>query len=131
MVTAPTVIFMVVVPGASLLTVFMVVRPIISMAATVVARIMPLAFTPVAFFPLPTLPITTPVVVPVSIPAPTNDDSGWRLDIHLLGRSVDRLGCIDSTGDFNVYSNIDVGEGDGRYAYAETGNQCHCEAAAA
>ena len=114
MVTAPAVIFMVVVPVASLFTVFTVVAPIISMAAAVVARVMPFAFTPVAFFPLPTLPITTPVVVPVSIPARTNNESGWRLDIHLLGRSVDRLRCVDSTGDFHVYSNIDVCEGDGR-----------------
>jgi hypothetical protein len=131
MVTAPAVIFMAVMPTASLLTELVVVAQIISIAAAVVARVMPFAFASVALFPLPTLPITTPVVVPVSIPAPTNDDSGWRLDIHLLRRSVHRLRCIDSTGDSNVYSNIDVGEDDGRYAYAETGNQCHCEAAAA
>ena len=114
MVTSPAVIFIVVVPVASLLTVFMVVAPIISMAAAIVARVMPFAFTPVAFFPLPTLPITTPVVVPVSIPARANANGGWRLDIHLLGRSVDRLGCIDSTRNSNVYSNIDVCERDGR-----------------
>jgi hypothetical protein len=123
--------FMVVVPVASVLAALMFVVPITSRVAAVVARVMPFAFTPVAFFPLPTLPITTPVIVPVSIPARTNDDSGWRLNIHLLGRSVDRLRCIYSTGDSNVYSNIDVCEGDGRYAYAETRNQCHCEPAAA
>jgi len=114
MVTAPAVIFMVVVPVASVLAALMFVVPITSRVAAVVACVMPFAFTPVAFFPLPTLPITTPVVVPVSIPARTNNDSGWRLDIHLLGWSVDRLRCVDSTGDFNVYSNIDVCEGDGR-----------------
>jgi len=131
MVTSPTVVFMVVVPVASLLAALMVVAPIIARPAAIVSCVMPFPFAPVAFFPLPTLPITTPVIVPVTIPARTNDNSGRRLDVHLLGRSVDRLWCIDSTGDSNVYSNIDVCEGDGRYAYAETGNQCHCESAAA
>lgn len=119
MVTPSTAIFMIVVPVTSLFAALMVVASIISRAAAIVSRIMPIPFAPVAFFPLPmlplpTLPITTPVVVPVSVPARTNDDSGRRLDIHLLGRSVDRLGCIDSTGDSNVYSNIDMCDGDGR-----------------
>jgi hypothetical protein len=131
MVTSPTVVFMVVVPVTSLLAALMVVAPIISRPAAIVSCVLPLPFASVAFFPLSTLPITTPVIVPVTIPARTNDNSGRRLDVDLLGRSVDRLGCIDSTGDSNVYSNIDVCEGDGRYAYAEAGNQCHCEPAAA
>jgi hypothetical protein len=131
MVTSLAVMFMVVVPVASLLAALMVVAPITSRVAAVVARVMPFAFTPVVFFPLLTLPITTPVIVPVTIPARSNDNSGRRFNIHLWGRSVNRLGCIDSTRDSNVYSNIDVCEGDGRYAYAETGNQCHCESAAA
>jgi hypothetical protein len=131
MVTSLTVLFMVVVPVASLLAALMFVAPITSRVAAVVARVMPFAFTPVAFFPLLMLPITTPVIVPVTIPARTDDNSGGRLDIHLLGRSVDRLGCIHSTGDSNVYSNIDVCEDDGRYAYAEAGNQRHREPATA
>jgi hypothetical protein len=131
MVTSPTVVFMVVVPVTSLLAALMVVAPIISRPAAIVSCVMPFPRAPVAFFPLSTLPITTPVIVPVTIPARTNDNSGRGLDVQLLGRSVDWLGCIDSTGDSNVYSNIDVCEGQGRYAYAETGNQCHCEPAAA
>jgi hypothetical protein len=131
MVTSPTVVFMVVVPVASLLAALMVVAPIIARPAAIVSCVMPFPFAPVVFFPLPTLPITTPVIVPVTIPARTNDNSGRRLDIHLWGRSVDRLGRIDSTGDSNVYSNIDVCEGDGRYAYAKAGYQCRCESAAA
>jgi hypothetical protein len=131
MVTSLAVMLMVVVPVASVLAALMFVVPFTSMVAAVVTRVMPFAFTAVAFFPFLTLPITTPVIVPVTIPARTNDNSGRRLDIHLLGRSVDRLRCIHSTGDSNVYSNIDVCEGDGRYAYAETGNRCHCEPAAA
>jgi len=114
MITSPVVIFMVVVSITSLFAALMVVAPIISRAAAIVSRVMPFPFTPVAFLPLPTLPITSPVVVPVSIPARINDNSGRRLDIHLLGRSVDRLRCVDSTGDFNAYSNIDMCEGDGR-----------------
>ena len=131
MVTSPTVVFMVVAPVTSVLAALMVVAPIISRPAAIVSCVMPFPFAPVVFFPLPTLPITTPVIVPVTIPARTNDNSGRRLDVDLLGRSVDRLGCIDSTGNSNVYSNIDVCEGDGRYAYAEAGNQCHCESAVA
>jgi hypothetical protein len=131
MVTSPTVVFMVVVPVASLLAALMVVAPIIARPAAIVSCVMPFPFAPVVFFPLPTLPITTPVIVPVTIPARTNDNSGRRLDIHLWGWSVDRLGRIDSTGDSNVYSNIDVCEGDGRYAYAKAGYQCRCESAAA
>jgi hypothetical protein len=131
MVTSPTIVFMVVVTVALLLAALMVVTPIISMPAAVVACVMPFAFTPMTLFPLSMLPITMPVIVPVTIPARTNENRGRRLDIHLLGRSVDRLRCIDSTGDSNIYSNIDVCEGDGRYAYAEAGNHCHCEPAAA
>ena len=114
MITSPVVIFVVIVPVTSLLAALMVVAPIISMPAAIVSCVMPFPFAPVAFFPLPTLPITPPVVVPVSIPARTNDYCGRRLDVHLLGHSVDRLRCVDNTGDFNVYSNIDACEGDGR-----------------
>src|ERR1700736_5789856 len=118
-------------PVASLLAALMVVAPIISRPAAIVSCGMPFPFPPGVFLPLPTLPITTPVIVPVTIPARTSDNSSRWLDIHLWGRSVDRLGRIDSTGDSNVYSNIDVCEGDGRCAYAEAGDQCHCESAAA
>src|ERR1700674_4985428 len=103
MVTPPTVIFMVVVPVTSLLAALTVVAPIISRAAAIVSCVMPFPFAPMAFFPRPALPITTPVVVPGAIRARTNDNSGRGLDIHLLGYSVDWLGCIDSTGHSNVY----------------------------
>jgi hypothetical protein len=114
MVTAPIVIFMVVAPVTSLLGALVVVSPIISRSAAIVSCVMPFPVVPVAFFPLSALPITTPVVVPVAIPARTNDNSGLGLDIHLLGRGVDWLRCVDDTGDFDVYANIDVGESNGR-----------------
>ena len=126
-----TAVLMAVVPVALVGTAFMAVTPIIWRPASIGSCVMPFPFIPVAVFPLLTLPITMPVIVPVTIPARSNDNSGRRFNIHLWGRSVNRLGCIDSTRDSNVYSNIDVCEGDGRYAYAEAGNQCHCESAVA
>src|ERR1700731_3802430 len=92
MVTLPTVVFMVVVPVASLLTALMVVAPIIARPAAIVSCVMPFPFAPVVFFPLPTLPITTPVIVPVTIPARTNDNSGRRLDtLNVAGLRADAL----------------------------------------
>ena len=115
---------MVVVPVPSL-TVAMVVAPTASRVTVIGSRVMPFPFTSMALLPLPALPIAMSIVVPVVIPARANDHSGRRLDIHRRRRSVDRLGCIHDTGDANVYSNIDVCEGDGRCAYAEAGKQCH------
>jgi hypothetical protein len=97
---------------------FMVVVPVASRPATIVVRVMPFPLTSVALFPLSTLPVTMPVIVPVTVPARTNDDNTGRFGIR-------------RTGDANVYSNIDVCEGDGRYAYAEAGNQCHRDPATA
>jgi hypothetical protein len=131
MVTSPAVILMVTVPVVLRPTVLMVVVPLTSRPAAVVACIMPFAIASMTLFPLSMFPITMPVIVPVTIPARTNENSGRRLDIHLRGGSVDRLRRIDNTGDSDVYSNIDVCEGERRYAYAETGNQCHGEPAIA
>jgi hypothetical protein len=118
MVTPPAVIFVVVVPVAS--------RPV-----AMVPSIVPLPFIVMTFFPLSTLPVTVSVIVPVAIPTRTNDNSGRRFHIHRWRRSVDRLGRKHSTGDANVYSNIDVREGDRRYAYAEACNQRHRQPATA
>jgi hypothetical protein len=107
-VTPTAVMFMVVVPVTSRSAAFMVMAPITSRPAAIVTRVMPLPFTPMALFPLPTLPITMPVIVPVTVPARSDDNNTWRFGIHRWGRSVDRLGRIHSTGDANVYSNIDV-----------------------
>jgi hypothetical protein len=129
MVTPPAAVSMVVVPVTSRPAV-MVVAPITSRAAAIVSRVMPLTFTPMAVFPFPPLPITTPVIVPVAIPARANDDSR-RLDINRRRRRIDRLGCIYDTGDADVDSNIDVCEGDGGCAYTEAGNQRHGNVATA
>jgi hypothetical protein len=131
MVTSPAVIFMVTVPVALRPTMLMVVVPMTSRPAPVVACVMPFAVTPMTLFPLPMFPITMPVIVPVAIPARTDENRGRRLDIHLRGRSVDRLRSVDNAGDSDVHPNIDVREGDGRYADAEAGNQCHREPAVA
>ncbi len=131
MVTSPAVILMVTVPVVVRSTVLMVVVPLTSRTAAVVACIMPFAVTSMMLVPLAMFPIAMPVIVSITMPARTNENSGRRLDVHLRGRSVDRLRRIDNTGDSDVYSNIDVCEGEGRYAYAETGNQCHDEPAVA
>jgi hypothetical protein len=109
----------------SLLAVLVVVAPI-TLRAAIVSGVMPFPFMPMTLLPLTMLPIAMPVIVPFTIPARANDNSGRRLDIHLLGLDVDRLRRIDSTRDSNIYSNIDVCKSAGRYPCAETGNQRHC-----
>jgi len=131
MVTSPTVILMATVPVALRSAVLMVVVPLTSRPTVVVACVMPFAVTPMTLFPLLMFPITMPVIVPVAIPARVDENSGRRLDIHLRGRCVDRLRSIDNARDSDVHPNIDVCEGDGRYADAEAGNQCHRESAVA
>jgi len=130
MVAPPSLILMVVTPVASL-TVATVLAPVTSRAAAIVACVMPFPFTSMTLLPFSALPIATPIVVPVAIPARANDHSGRRFDIHRRRRSVDRLWCIRDTGDADAYSNIDVRQGDRGYAYADAGNQRHREPAIA
>jgi hypothetical protein len=108
MVTSTPVIFVVVMPvaprPAALMVVAVTLRPV-----AIGARVMPFSFTAMALFPLSTRPITMPVIVPVAVPARTNNNDTRRFGIHRRGRSVDRL---RRTGDANVYSDIDVCEGD-------------------
>jgi hypothetical protein len=82
-----------------------------------------------ALLPLTTLPVAMAIVVPVVIPARTNDNSGRWFNVHRRRRSVDRLGRIHGPRDTNVDTNINVRECGSRYADAEAGDQCHCETA--
>jgi hypothetical protein len=129
-VMSPAVISLVAVPVTSRPAV-MVVAPTASRVTVIGSRVMPFPFTSMALFPLPALPIAMSIVVPVAIPARTNDHSGRRLDIHRRRRSIYRLGRIHGARDANVYSDIDVCESDGRCAYAKASNQCHREPATA
>jgi hypothetical protein len=89
---------MVVVPVASRAAAVMVVAPITPRSAAIVSRVMPFPVAAVTLFPLPALPIAMPVIVPVAIPARTDDNNTWRY-------------CIHGTRDADVYSNINVSEG--------------------
>ena len=105
---------MVVVPVASRATAVALMPPVAMISLIAVPTIMPvpgvmpLPFIVMAPLPLPTPPITMSVIVPVAIPAWTNDDNTRRFCINGRGRRIDRRRCVLSTGDANVYSNIDM-----------------------
>ena len=120
---------MVVVPVASRATAVAVMPPVATMSLVPLPGVVPLPFIVMVLFPFPALPIAMPVVVPVAIPARTNDNRSGRFDIYRRW-SIDWLGCIHGTGDANVDSNIDMREGDRRYANAQAGDDCHCRPAA-
>ncbi|ANB77348.1 hypothetical protein AYM40_35320 [Paraburkholderia phytofirmans OLGA172] len=118
------------VPAISRATAVVVMAPVTTTPIVMVPSIVPLPFIMMVLFPLPTVPITMPVVIAVSIPSRTDDNSSRRFDVHRWRRCVDRLGCIRDTRDANVDSNIDMRESDGRYANAKAGDECHREPAA-
>jgi hypothetical protein len=110
-------------------TAVVVMARVTAMPIVMVPGIVPLPFIVMALLPLLTLPVTMAIVVPVAIPARTNDDSGRRFDIYRSRRSVDRLGRVRDTRNANIDTDIDVRECGGRYGDTKTGDQCHREAA--
>ena len=121
-------ISMVVVPVASRASALAVMPPVATMSIVPLPGVVPLPFIVMVLFPFPALPIAMPVVVPVAIPARTNDNRSGRFDIYRRW-SIDWLGCIHGTGDANTDSDVDMREGDRRYAKAEAGDECHREPA--
>jgi hypothetical protein len=112
MVTSSTVVIMVGVPVASPLAAFMVVAPIAARPVAIVSRIVPFPFAPVALFPLPALPISTPVIVPIAIPTRVNNNGTRSFNICGRGLNVDGRGCINGAGNANVHADIDMCKGD-------------------
>jgi hypothetical protein len=110
-------------------TAVVVTTPVTAMPIVMVPSIAPLPFIAMALLPLTTLPVATAVVVPVTIPARTNDNGGRWFNVHRRRRSVDRLGRIHDTRDTNVDTNINVRECGSGYTDAEAGDQCHGETA--
>jgi hypothetical protein len=111
------------VPVTSRATAVVVVAPVTAMSIVMGPGIVPLSFIAMALLPLPTLPVAMTIVVPVAIPARTNDDSGRRFDIHRSRRSVRDI------GDADVHADIDVRERGRTYADTKGGDQCHRETA--
>jgi hypothetical protein len=117
------------VPVTSRATAVVVMAPVTTMPIIVVPGVAPLPFFVMALLPLTTLPVTMAIVVPVAIPARTNDNGGRWFHVHRRRRSVDRLGRVHDTRDTNVDTDINVRECGSGYTDAEAGDQCHCETA--
>jgi hypothetical protein len=69
------------------------------------------------------------IVIPVAIPARTNDDSGKRFDIYRTRSSVDRPGRLRDTANAYAHPDIDVRKCGGTSADTKGGDQCHRETA--
>jgi len=119
----------VVAPVASRATAVAVTTPVATMSVVPIPGVVPLSFVVMALFPFPAFPIALPVIVPVAIPAWTNDNGSGRRDNYRRW-SIDRLGGIHGTRDANVDSDIDMREGDGRYTNTKAGDEFHRKPAA-
>jgi hypothetical protein len=108
-----------------------VMAPVATMPIIMVPGVAPLPFIVMALLPLTTPPVAMAIVVPVPIPARTNDNGGGWFNVHRWRRSVDRLGRVHDTRDTNIDTDINVRECGSGYTDAEAGGQCYCEPACA